>query len=208
MAFHDVRFPARLSFGSTGGPERLTEIVRLANGHEERNTPWAHSRRRYDAGLGAHSLDDIAEIVSFFEARRARLHAFRWKDWTDFQSCRPSQTVTSRDQRIGTGDGQTTEFPLVKAYPSGDAWYERPITKPVAGSVMIAIDGVDALEGVRVDPLTGTVTFTAPPRDGASVTAGFAFDVPVRFDTDALSISAAGMAAGDVPSIPVVEVRA
>ena len=52
MAFHEARFPTNQSFGSVGGPERRTEIVTLANGFEERNTPWAHSRRRYDAGSG------------------------------------------------------------------------------------------------------------------------------------------------------------
>ena len=62
MNFHEVRFPAALSVGSSGGPERRTEIVTLKNGFEERNSPWAHSRRRYDAGLGVRSLDDLAEV--------------------------------------------------------------------------------------------------------------------------------------------------
>ena len=90
MNFHDVRFPAALSVGSSGGPERRTEIVTLSNGFEERNTPWAHSRRRYDAGLGVRSLDDLAEVVAFFEARHGQLHGFRWKDWADHKSCAPS----------------------------------------------------------------------------------------------------------------------
>jgi uncharacterized protein (TIGR02217 family) len=90
MSFHDVRFPVNLSLGSMGGPERRTEIVTLTNGFEERNTPWAHSRRRYDAGAGMRSLDDIAVLVAFFEARRGMLHGFRWKDWADYKSCAPS----------------------------------------------------------------------------------------------------------------------
>lgn len=56
MAFHEIRFPADLSFGSLGGPERRTDIVTLSSGFEERNTPWSHSRRRYDAGAGMMSL--------------------------------------------------------------------------------------------------------------------------------------------------------
>jgi uncharacterized protein (TIGR02217 family) len=92
MSFHDVRFPVNLSLGSVGGPERRTEIVTLTNGFEERNTPWAHSRRRYDAGAGMRSLDDIAVLVAFFEARRGMLHGFRWKDWADYKSCAPSGT--------------------------------------------------------------------------------------------------------------------
>lgn len=86
MSFHEVRFPASLSFGSVGGPERRTDIVTLANGFEERNTPWAHSRRRYDAGLGMRSLDDIETLISFFEARQGQIYGFRWKDWSDFKT--------------------------------------------------------------------------------------------------------------------------
>ena len=56
MAFHEVRFPASISFGSSGGIERRTEIVTLANGHEERNSPWSQSRdersgRKLPAGI-------------------------------------------------------------------------------------------------------------------------------------------------------------
>ena len=93
MAFHEVLYPARLSYGSTGGPERRTEIVTLSNGFEERNSPWAHSRRRYDAGGGLRSLDDVAVLVAFFEARMGRLHGFRWKDWADYKSCPPSAAI-------------------------------------------------------------------------------------------------------------------
>ena len=207
MAFHEVRFPARLSFGSIGGPERLTEIVTLANGHEERNTPWTHSRRRYDAGVGVRSLDDVAELIAFFEARRARLHGFRWKDWADFASCAPSGTVGFMDQTIAVGDGATSVFQLSKTYRSGEERYVRPIAKPIEGSARIGLDGVEMRSGAAVEVTTGRVTFDVAPPDGASITAGFQFDVPVRFDADAILISAAGVAAGEIPDVPVVEVR-
>ena len=54
---------------------------------------------------------------------------------------------------------------------------------------------------------TGEVMFTSPPADGALVTAGFEFDVPVRFDTDRIESSVGGFSAGEIPSVPVVEVR-
>ena len=120
MNFHEVRFPASLSFGSVGGPERYTDVVTLANGFEERNTPWQHSRRRYDAGLGLRSLDDIETLISFFEARRGQLYGFRWKDWADFKSCPNSDDVSYLDQILGTGDGETTDFALRKRYLSGE----------------------------------------------------------------------------------------
>jgi uncharacterized protein (TIGR02217 family) len=209
MSFHEVRFPAPLSMGSSGGPERRTEIVQLANGFEERNSPWAHSRRRYDAGLGVRSLDDLAELIAFFEARSGQLYGFRWKDWTDWKSCRPSATPTALDQEIGLGDGTLREFELVKRYVSGTQTYARPIRKPVDGTVRVAVDGVAIGVGVgaSVDHVTGRVIFVAPPAPGARVTAGFEFDVPVRFDTDRIRASLAGFAAGEIPSIPVVEVR-
>jgi uncharacterized protein (TIGR02217 family) len=209
MGFHEIRFPANLSFGSIGGPERRTEIVTLVNGFEERNTPWADSRRRYDAGLGLRSLDDVETLIAFFEARRGQLHGFRWKDWSDFKSGRASQPVQETDQNLGVGDGQRTEFGLTKTYRSGTESYVRPITKPVPGTVLVAIEGDRKVETVdyTVDPVKGLVRFVTPPGVGVVVTAGFEFDVPVRFDTDRIQTSVASFRAGDVPSVPVVELR-
>ncbi|EKE43645.1 hypothetical protein OCGS_2377 [Oceaniovalibus guishaninsula JLT2003] len=209
MAFHEVRFPVALSYGSAGGPERRTEIVALANGFEERNTPWAHSRRRYDAGGGLRSLDDVARLVAFFEARRGQLHGFRWKDWADHKSCGCGAVPGAGDQAIGTGDGTERRFRLVKRYGDGASDYLRPVTKPVAGSVRVAVAGVPQAEGAdfTADPATGFVTFVRAPVAGAAITAGFEFDVPVRFDTDRLSVSVATFMAGEIPDVPVVEVR-
>jgi len=139
MAFHEVRFPANLSFGSVGGPERRTEVVALSNGFEERNTPWAQSRRRYDAGVSLRSLDDIALLIAFFEARRGQLHGFRWKDWSDYKSCAPSATPGFEDQQIAVADGVATVFQLTKTYASGGHSYVRLIAKPVEGTVLVGI---------------------------------------------------------------------
>ena len=209
MAFHDIRFPANLSFGALGGPERRTEIVELANGYEERNTPWAASRRRYDAGAGLRALDDLEAMIAFFEARQGRLHGFRWKDWGDYRSAKASQAITAFDQLIGTGDGVSRDFALRKAYSSGAQTIYRAITKPVAGSVLAGV-GQTALtlgDDYTVDTTTGTVNFTRPPDVGAEVRAGFEFDVPVRFDTDLVQVSVASFKAGSLPSVPVLEVR-
>lgn len=209
MAFHEIRFPANLSFGSVGGPERRTEIVTLANGFEERNTPWAHSRRHYDAGVGLRSLDDVERLIAFFEARAGQMHGFRWKDWADYKSCPASKAVSYDDQLIGIGDGVTTAFQLQKTYSSGGVDYVRPIAKPVLGTVLVGLQGDHQAEAVHfsVNLETGMVTFVeAPPMD-ARVTAGFEFDVPVRFDTDRIQVSVQSFQAGDLPQVPVVEVR-
>ena len=210
MAFHEVRFPAGLSFGSLGGPERRTEIVTLTNGFEERNSPWAHSRRRYDAGLGLRSLDDLAALIAFFEARGGQLHGFRWKDWADFKSCAAAREPGPEDQLLGRGDGQGRVFQLVRSYVSGGHAYHRPVRKPVAGTVRVALAGKAIAEGAgwTLDPATGEIVFDDPVPEGVEVSAGFEFDVPVRFDVDRIQVSVASFRAGEVPSVPVVEVRA
>lgn len=209
MAFHEVRFPTNLSFGAIGGPERRTEIVTLASGFEERNTPWAHARRHYDAGMGLRSLDDLAALIAFFEARAGQLHGFRWKDWADYKSGLPSAPVAFDDQEIAKGDGQTVAFQIVKNYVSGAFSYARPIVKIVKDFVRAGAGGVEMFPGAhfQVDHLTGTITFKDPPPVGAEITAGFEFDVPVRFDMDRIAVSVASFQSGEVPQIPVVEVR-
>ena len=209
MAFHDVRYPTNLSFGSTGGPERRTDIVTLVNGFEERNSPWADSRRRYDAGSGMRSLDDLETLIAFFEARQGQLHAFRWKDWSDYKTSRPSHAVTAADQVIGTGDGVKVAFQLIKTYASGSQSYTRVLMKPVSGTVRVAVNGVTRTLGTdfTVNLAIGIITFNLPPAAGLSVTAGCEFDVAVRFDADRISTSMATFQAGQIPSVPVIEVR-
>ncbi len=207
MAFHEVRFPDNISRGARGGPERRTQIVELASGDEERNASWANSRRRYDAAYGIRRADDLAAVVAFFEARNGRLYGFRWKDWADFKSCLPSKTPAATDQAIGTGDGATTDFQLVKVYTSGAQTWTRMITKPVAGTVLVAVDGTEQTSGWSVDTTTGIVSFTTAPTAGAAITAGFEFDVPVRFDTDTLDVTLNIERLGSITSIPLIEVR-
>ena len=207
MAFHEVRFPDDISRGARGGPERRTQIVELASGDEERNASWANSRRRYDAAYGIRRADDLAAVVAFFEARNGRLYGFRWKDWADFKSCLPSQTPAGTDQNIGTGDGTTTAFQLVKVYASGSQTWTRTITKPVAGTVKVAIEGVEQTTGWSVDTTKGMITFTTAPASGAAITAGFEFDVPVRFDTDTLDVTLDIERLGSITSIPLIEVK-
>lgn len=207
MAFHEVRFPDNISRGARGGPERRTQIVELASGAEERNASWANSRRRYDVAYGIRRADDLAAVVAFFEARNGRLHGFRFKDWADFKSCLPSQTVGPSDQTIGTGNGSITQFQLTKRYTSGAQSWTRTITKPVAGTVTIALNGTPQVSGWSVSTTTGLITFATAPAAGVAITAGFEFDVPVRFDTDVLDVTLALERLGSITSIPLIELR-
>jgi uncharacterized protein (TIGR02217 family) len=211
MSFHEIRFPTAISRGAQGGPERRTDVVVLGSGFEERNSRWADSRRSYNAGYGVKSIDQLNAVIGFFEERRGRLYGFRWRDHTDWKSCAPGGTPAALDQVIGTGNGATAAFQLKKTYGSAFAPWLRLIKKPVAGSVLVAVAGVARSAGVDfvADPATGLVTFLAGhiPTAGQSVTAGFEFDVPVRFDSDKLEINMTGFAHGAIPSIPVIEVR-
>jgi len=206
MAFHEIRFPDNISRGARGGPERRTQIVELASGDEERNASWANSRRRYDAAYGVRRADDLAAVVAFFEARNGRLYGFRWKDWGDYKSCLPSGMPAATDQAIGTGDGTTTVFQLMKTYVSGAQTWARTITKPVTGTVTVAIDGIVQASGWSVESSTGFVTFTIAPTSGTIITTGFEFDVPVRFDTDRLDVTHDIERLGSITSIPLIQV--
>ncbi|MBU4435237.1 MAG: DUF2460 domain-containing protein [Alphaproteobacteria bacterium] len=208
-AFHDLRLPARLAFGCTGGVERRTEVVTLASGHERRASPWAQGRRRYLIATAVRPLDDAAALVAFFEARRGRLFGFRFRDPADFKSCPPSAQPAAGDQAIGTGDGARRTFPLAKAYGTGAEAVSRPIEKPVAGTVKVAVAGV-VLAGAAfsVDAATGLVTLATAPAVGAAITAGFEFDTPVRFDIDRLDLTLEGFSAARIVACPLVEVRA
>jgi uncharacterized protein (TIGR02217 family) len=210
-AFHEILFPLDIALGARGGPERRTEIVTTGSGREERNARWAHARRRWNAGYGVKSLDALSDVVAFFEERRGRLYGFRWRDRLDHSSARPGAAVAPDDQLLGIGDGARTSFQLVKHYGGAHAPYARPIVKPVAGSIAVSVDGVTQSEGVDYDSdaATGLIVFRAGhvPAAGVAVTAGFLFDVPARFDTDLLEVDLAAFAAGEIPSIPIVEIR-
>lgn len=209
-AFHDVLFPVHVAFGATGGPERRNEILQMSSGAEKRNARLFHSRRRYDAGTGVRSLDDLYELRDFFEARRGSLHAFRFRDPLDMKSCHADLMPRANDQVLGIGDGVAASYQLVKTYGGGADAYRREITKPVVASVLISVGGVMGLAGVdyELDAAKGEVHFKPRqvPKEGEIVTAGFEFHVPVRFDMESLSISLTAFKAGQIPSIPLVEV--
>tara|TARA_R110000822_G_scaffold17765_3_gene59456 strand:- start:969 stop:1445 length:477 start_codon:yes stop_codon:yes gene_type:complete len=155
------------------------------------------------------SIDDVQAIAAFFEARYGQMYGFRWKDWADFKSCRSSDGVAFEDQILGVGDGSRSEYQLVKAYRSGGHSYARPVTKPVEGTVRVGIAQDELQEGLdyEVDTSTGIVQFAHAPDPDMPVLAGYEFDVPVRFDTDRILVSVASFQAGQVPNVPVIEVR-
>ncbi len=208
-AFHETRFPTDVALGSRGGPSRQTDIVVLRSGFEERNSTWTHSRRKFNAGYGIKHLQQLERVIAFFEERRGKLYGFRWKDKTDFRSVIGGQNIGQNDQLLGVGNGTTTVYQLIKTYGTTFAPYARLIKKPVNGTVLVAVNNIKKIEGTdyTIDYTTGLVTFVTAPPNAQNVTAGFEYDVPVRFDTDYIEIDLSNFEAGQIPNIPIIEIR-
>ncbi|WCT73680.1 DUF2460 domain-containing protein [Sphingomonas naphthae] len=201
QAFDDVSFPIAIGQAASVEPGFSTRISTSASGHEWRNADWAEARLRFDAGPGVRSEAEVQALIGFFRARMGPARGFRFRDPFDDSSAGMTGVPGAGDQAIGTGDGVATRFALVKAY--GES--VRRITRPVAGSVRVAVDGIERLAGWALDG--GTVQFDAAPGAGAVVTAGFRFDVPVRFAEDRLEVARATWAAGEMARVPLIEVK-
>jgi uncharacterized protein (TIGR02217 family) len=205
-AFHDVLFPLDLGYGASGGPEFSTQVVISGSGREQRNASWADARLRFDAGVGVRSEADLKRLIGFFRARRGQAHGFRFNDPLDNSSAPPGQPRDANDQPLGLGDGLTTRFALVKLYGEGPDPQRRRITRPQVGSVLVALDGLEQPSGWVLAP-GGFVDFAVAPAADALVSAGYLFDVPVRFAADRIEVSMAGWQAGELPSVPLFELR-
>lgn len=197
-AYDDVRFPLALGAQAEVMPETSTAIAVGAGGAEARNVDWAEPRTRYDVGPGVRSERDVAVLLDFFRARLGPARAFRLQDPFDHATGTPP---AFGDVAIGTGDGVTTRFALVKRYGA----MVRRITRPVAGSVRVGV-GASETQGFAV-VAEGWVQLDVAPGKGVAVTAGFAFDVPVRFAEDRLQVARATHGAGSAASVPLIEVR-
>ena len=205
LPFDDLPYPLALGRDATVMPEFSTSVAVTASGYERRNSLWSNARLRFDVGPGIRSEAELGVLLAFFRARRGAARGFRLRDPTDFSSNAMTGTATSADQVLGTGDGIASSFPLLKRYGEGDAAQSRRITRPHAASVVVSVDGIARSDWALASG--GVVTFTAPPAMGKVVRAGFTFDVPVRFAEDKLEVAGAVFAAGEAPSVPVIEIR-
>lgn len=203
--FDDVPYPLALGRDATVSPEFSTSVTVTASGHERRSTLWSDARLRFDVGPGIRSEAELATLIAFFRARRGAARGFRLADPYDFSSNAMVGTPTMLDQIIGTGDGLTATYRLVKNYGGADDPQTRPITRPRPDSIVISVDGVPETDWTL--GADGTILFDNAPLPGATIRAGFLFDVPVRFAEDRLDISGASFAAGEAPSVPLIEIR-
>ncbi|MEP3654651.1 MAG: DUF2460 domain-containing protein [Litorimonas sp.] len=192
--FHDVRFPLHLAFGTRGGPARTVDIVQLANGTEVRNAKGQHSRRQYNAVAGLKSREQAIELLNFYESRFGPLYGFRFHDPLDFEA----------DGVLGVGDGERTEFALIKQYGTFPHMYNRRITKPVSGTVNVTVAGEE--RPVSVDHQKGVIQFQSAPNAGEAISSKFEFDVPVRFESQSLDIGLDDFGSTQIQDIPLIEI--
>jgi uncharacterized protein (TIGR02217 family) len=197
-SFHEVRFPADISFKTKGGPEFRTDIVLLSSGHEKRNISWENARARYELNYKDITKNQSKEVISFFMARRGKANGFRFKDWNDFEA---------KDQIIATGDGIKTQFQLIKNYGEETYKYQRKIYKPIGSSVLLFVGTTQQSGNFSVNATNGIITFSVPPQNALDIKASFQFDVPVRFNTDFLDSEVEGYGKNSVNKIELIEIK-
>lgn len=214
MGFHETRFPVDISYRSSGGPGFGVEVIQSIGGREERVSRFGGAGRRYyNAGRGLRELDDggnddMGALLEFWIARQGATYGFRYKDHLDFTTAANHRGAPSAtDEDFGTGDGTTTQFQLVKRYVDPIVTRVRTIRKPVAGTVLISVDGVEQTSGWSVDVTTGFVTFSTAPAVGEALKWGGEHDVPVRFNLtqDAMQFAIESYRTGEIPDIPIIE---
>lgn len=203
-AFDDVPYPLALGRDAGVSAEFSTSVAITASGHERRASHWSDARLHFDVGPGIRSEAELSALIAFFRARRGAARGFRLRDPFDFSSSGMTGTPAAADQLIGIGDGLSARFPLRKLYGGAEP-QERRITRPQAGSVLVSVNGAPSTEWSLESG--GWIVFEQAPEAGAEVRAGFLFDVPVRFAADRLDVTGANFAAGEAPSVPLVEVR-
>ncbi|WP_447750508.1 DUF2460 domain-containing protein [Sphingopyxis fribergensis] len=206
QAYDAVDFPLAIGREAMVATEFSTQIVSSPAGHEQRASEWAEARMRYDAGPGIRSEADVRTLAEFFRARRGAARAFRFRDPFDCSSAADGGLPAATDQMLGVGDGTRRQFALVKRYGAGGAEQVRSIRLPVEDSVRVSVDGLET--AAFLVTATGEILLDAAPAAGIAVRAGFLFDVPVRFAEDRLEASRATFLAGEMTSVPLVEVRA
>jgi uncharacterized protein (TIGR02217 family) len=205
QSFDDLPYPLALGRDARVAPEFSTSVATTASGHERRNSLWSDARLHFDVGPGIRSEAELGVLLEFFRARRGAARGFRLRDPTDFSSNAMTGEPTAFDQLLGTGDGQRSTFALVKRYGGVQGGQLRRITRPQPGSVSVSVAN-EATSGWTLEP-GGIIAFASAPPPGAEVRAGFRFDVPVRFAEDRLELAGASFAAGEAPSVPIIELR-
>lgn len=179
----DPPFPACPSFGFTSEPIYRVTVIETSGGHERRNRHWQRPLHRYTAST-VRADAEIAELLNFYHAVGGRAYGFRFFDWVDFKSCGADDEPAATDQLLVLDSGSDGTYQMVKDYTAGILTQRRDIYKPIAGTIMVADNGVEKTEGVdwTLDETTGLISIEFVP--AGVLTWGGQFHVPVRFDSE------------------------
>lgn len=196
MPFLDTYMPPEVpGYPCVSAPRTKTTISASWGGGEQRNQEWEHPLHKFILPEGVRNWSVVLGLGKMWKVTNGPFRSFAWRDPLDKASCDllvPNELdedviarLSATDQALGTGDGFTDQFQLTKRYTYGGLNYDRPIYLPVLSTVLVADNGV------LVDPANytvsrpgGIVQFDMPPADGHTLTAGFLFDVEVRFESD------------------------
>lgn len=222
--FVDAYLPDSIrSYNFQGAAVWSTTITRASGGSEHRNQNWENPLHRFTAPEAIRCWDDLEDLKDAWYALGGPANTFAFRDPMDFASVRlttpdAEPAVGPTNQTLGMGDGAAREFQLRKAYAFGGRTYYRTITLPVVDSVLVAMNALSpatanpTLPGGPytwdVDRTTGIITFDHAPTAGVVITAGFLFDVEVRFESDeSFTAMSRAFAAGGFPDLVLTEVR-
>lgn len=198
--FADVYLPDNIrSYPWRSSPRTSTTIVTSASGAEQRNQNWIHPLRSFSAPDAVRCYDTVQDLQDHFFVMGGPATSFPMRDPLDFASRRLAapnlaKDPTMTDQNLGHGDGVNRFFQLQKTITRGGLTYVRKIELPIVDSCLFALDGLPidtpnpTLAGgpytVDVDRNGGLITFDHAPGAHMVVSAGYFFDVPVRFEAD------------------------
>lgn len=211
-AFLEERLPVGVTYGSQGGPGYSTRIVSSASGWEDRNANFQFARHTFEWKTSGITDLQAEQLRNFFHVLKGSWCGFRVRDERDYKSCSIASSPAFDDQIIGAADGVTDTFQLKKTYTYGAMTAERVIKKPDPYfTPLIGVLGAQVLEADATYPwtwnsTTGLITFTGTLPPAGNITAGFLFDVPVRWATDNLMDVHLAWEMGQA-QIPIIEIR-
>lgn len=148
MSFDEVQFPTSISLGAESISRRNVDVIKRGSGYEVRNERWRRSLRSYDISLGIRDIEDVQDVIDFWEARGGRARGFRFKDWADYEAV---------SQKLSPDGSPTVQ--LIKTYSSSNQSFIRDIKKPVSGTLSFERGGSN-YDPTNVDTTTGIVTLS------------------------------------------------
>lgn len=194
MRFVDEYMPACVAgYPAFSSPRWSTDLSQVDSGSENVNQRWAHPLHRFTIPEAVRDMEIFNAVRDHWLVMRGPFYTWPWRDPLDFASVelvRPNiaPTLSNLDQPLGIGDGVERDFKLMKRYAVGSQTYSRIIEVPIVASVIIkatlAGDPGYVTPTFSVSRPGGVVSFDTAPAANAVLTAGFLFDVPVRFESD------------------------